>query len=207
MKTKAVQSRKNDPVGLRNRILDAAARLFQTRGYHATGMRDVMESTDISAGALHHHFGTKEALAIAVIQERVAPAVRTTWIEPIRKASTLSKGITQVLEQIIGDLEERRSVAGCPLNNLVVELAFSHPEFREALQAVFVEWQLALSERLAQTTGGARLDRNRRAAAAAFIVSAYSGAMNLAKATQTAAPLRAAASTLAQWLRERGLNA
>src|SRR5215467_15930441 len=30
-------ARRNDPAGLRSRVLDAAANLFQSRGYHATG--------------------------------------------------------------------------------------------------------------------------------------------------------------------------
>jgi hypothetical protein len=90
--------RKNDPAGLRARVLDQAATLFQARGYHATAMRDVMDATGVSAGA-------------------------------------------------------------------------------------------------------------RRAAAATFVVASYSGAVNLAKAMQSASPLRSAAKTLSQWLSERDFDA
>jgi AcrR family transcriptional regulator len=196
--------RRNDPQGLRTRLLDTAARLFQHRGYHATGMRDVMEASGTSSGALHHHFPTKEALALAVIRERIAPVVRETWIEPVRVSSSVSKGVGDVFADIVRGIEQRGNVAGCPLNNLAVELSFSNPEFRSALEAIFREWQQALAERLGKTRGGARLDRVKRTAAATFVVSTYSGAMNLAKATQSAAPLRTAASTLSTWFRERG---
>ncbi|HEV2701652.1 MAG TPA: helix-turn-helix domain-containing protein [Steroidobacteraceae bacterium] len=206
MKAKAARARRNDPLGLRARILDAAASLFQTRGYHATGMRDVMEAATITSGALHHHFPTKQALALAVISDRVAPVVRETWIEPIRVASSLSGAIVQIFSEIARGIEQRKSVVGCPLNNLTMELSFSNPQFRSSLRSLFEEWQSALAERIGATPGGARLDRTKRAAAAAFVIAAYSGAMNLAKATQSAAPLRAAAGNLSTWLDQRRFN-
>jgi AcrR family transcriptional regulator len=204
VKLKTARSRRNDPEGVRARVLDAAAVLFQTHGYHATGMRDVMHATGISSGALHHHFPTKDALALAVITDRVAPVVRETWIDPLRTASSVSQGVRQVFRDIITGIERRGSVAGCPLNNLAMELSFSNPGFRESLQAIFQEWQTSLAARIGETKGGAQLDRNKCAAAAAFIIATYSGAMNLAKTTQSASPLRDAAAHLSGWLQERG---
>jgi AcrR family transcriptional regulator len=204
MRSKTPRSRRNDPEGLRARVLDTAARLFQTRGYHATGMREVMQAAGISSGALHHHFPTKEALAVAVITDRVASLVRKTWIDPMRSATSVGKGVRQVFADIARSIEQRGTVAGCPLNNLAMELAFSNPELREPLQAIFHEWQTVLAERIGKTQGGALLNRAKRASAASFIIATYSGAMNLAKTTQSALPLHSAAAHLAGWLQERG---
>jgi len=77
MKPTSIRTRQNDPEGLRARVLDAAADLFEVRGYHATSMKDLMQATGVSGGALHHHFPTKKSLALAVIADRVAPAVST----------------------------------------------------------------------------------------------------------------------------------
>jgi AcrR family transcriptional regulator len=189
---------------LRARILDEAVRLFQTRGYHATGMREVMQATGTTSGAFHHHFATKEALALAVIGERVGPIVRESWIDTVRDAASVGEGIRKVFADIVRGIEERGSVSGCPLNNLAMELSFSNPQYRDALQAIFKEWEAMLAERIGATRGGARLDRARRVAAASFIIATYSGAMNLAKTMQSAAPLRTAAANLAGWLQERG---
>jgi AcrR family transcriptional regulator len=203
MKPTSNRIRQNDPEGLRTRVLNAAADLFQVRGYHATSMKDLMQVTGVSGGALHHHFPSKKSLALAVIADRVAPDVRRTWIDPIRTAPSLAKGIAGVFAAIISGVDARGRVAGCPLNNLAVELALSDADFRSAIDAVFVEWQSALVERIAETRGGARLDRAKRTDAAAFIVSVYSGAMTLAKSKQNTLSLRSAASVLLHWLRER----
>jgi TetR/AcrR family transcriptional repressor of nem operon len=206
MKPKPNRTRRNDPKGLRNHILDVAADLFQVHGYHATSMHDLLQKTGVSGGALHHHFPTKKSIGLAVISDRVAPTVRETWIEPIRAATSLRKGIASVFAAIIAGLEARDSIAGCPLNNLALELSGSDPDFRKAVDAVFSEWHAALMDRIGRTRGGARLDRIKRSDAAAFIISAYSGAMTQAKASQSAAALRSAAGILGRWLRDRHLE-
>lgn len=204
MKVRTGRTRRNDPEALRSRLLDTAAELFQEHGYNATGVRDIMAATGISSGALHHHFPTKHALAVAVIADRVAPAVRETWIEPVRNSSSLSKGVAEIFTDLIRSIEQQGFVRGCPLNNLAVELSYASPEYREPLQAIFKEWETALVQRLSGTREGSRLDRAQRVAAANFVIATYSGAMNLAKATQSAAPLRCAAAMLSGWFREQG---
>jgi TetR/AcrR family transcriptional regulator, transcriptional repressor for nem operon len=193
--------RRNDPVGLQARILDRAAKLFQERGFHATSMHDVMSATGVSAGALHHHFPTKKSLALAVLAQRVRPAVQEAWIDPILQAPALGKGVSQVFASIVAGITARGSVSGCPLNNLALELSLADVELRKGIDAVFSEWRAVLGEKIAGTRGGARLDGKGRAAAANFIISVYSGAMNMAKAAQSATPLADAAGVLSSWLR------
>jgi AcrR family transcriptional regulator len=52
-----------------------------------------MNAAAVSGGALHHHFSTKQSLALAVFEERVAPAVRETWIDPVRTADSFGQGV------------------------------------------------------------------------------------------------------------------
>ncbi|TIW14393.1 MAG: helix-turn-helix transcriptional regulator, partial [Mesorhizobium sp.] len=78
--------RTNDPDGLRKRVLDVAEASFQVRGYHASSLGDLMAAAGVTGGALHHHFPTKKALALAVIEERVSAAVEETWIAPVQAA-------------------------------------------------------------------------------------------------------------------------
>ena len=204
---KVGRRRHNDPQGLRARILDQAAKLFQERGYHSTSMHDLMQETGVSAGALHHHFPTKKSLALAVLADRVRPVVREAWIDPIRNAAALGKGIAEAFGSIIGGMRARGSVQGCPLNNLALELALTDAELRRGVESIFAEWRAALVERIGDTRGGVRLDASSRTAAANFVISVYSGAMNMAKAAQSTAPLADALELLSQWLNERRLAA
>lgn len=54
----------------RDRLLTAAQRLFRKRGYHATGLSDILEAAQAPKGSLYHHFpGGKEAIGVCVVEK------------------------------------------------------------------------------------------------------------------------------------------
>ena len=57
----------------RSEVVDAAARVFAGRGYHATSMQDLTEATGLAAGGLYHYIGSKEQLLVAICDELMAP--------------------------------------------------------------------------------------------------------------------------------------
>ncbi len=56
----------------RQRLIDAAARLFAAHGYTATTVAAIGEAAGVSRGLVNFHFTTKEKLLHAVIDELVA---------------------------------------------------------------------------------------------------------------------------------------
>ena len=52
-------------------MLDAAARLFEERGYHGTSIRDIAAATGVTPGAIYSHHPSKAALLLAVYAEGV----------------------------------------------------------------------------------------------------------------------------------------
>jgi AcrR family transcriptional regulator len=195
--------RTNDPEGIRRRILDVAADSFQSRGYEATSIHDLVREAQTTGGALHHHFPTKKSLGLAVIRERVAPAVEEAWIEPVRSARSASQGILAAFRDIAAGLRERGRVRGCPLNNLTLELSLADPDYQQALQQIFSSWRGAIAERLKldKAQGLTQLDPE---AFSTLVVAGYSGAMAMAKAQQDAAPLEVCAKQLAAVMKAQG---
>jgi len=192
--------RSNDPQGMRARILDAAADLFQARGYHDTSVQDVKARAAVSSGAFHHHFESKKALGLAVVRERVSDALRAAWLDPVLAAPTVAEGVRDAMGAIGGELGDQGFVRGCPVNNLAVELAFSDADFREALQAIFAGWQDVIAARIAAGAIPPAFAGVSPADLAGFIVAIYSGAMTMAKAEQSPAPLDAAVAILMRLL-------
>lgn len=56
----------------RERILDAAERLFMENGYEATSMRSITGAAEVNLAAVNYHFGSKEALLREVFRRRLA---------------------------------------------------------------------------------------------------------------------------------------
>ncbi|NTV09549.1 MAG: TetR/AcrR family transcriptional regulator [Zoogloea sp.] len=56
----------------RERILDAAERLFMAQGYDGTSMRQITSEAEANLAAVNYHFGSKETLIHAVLRRRLA---------------------------------------------------------------------------------------------------------------------------------------
>ena len=65
------------PPRRRDEILRTAAALIADEGYRAASMRDVATASGILAGSLYHHFPSKEAIAVELVEEYHADLVRT----------------------------------------------------------------------------------------------------------------------------------
>lgn len=56
----------------RAQILDAALRLFSTKGYHGTSMRDIAVAARVSTGNVYHQFPDKETVFRTLVDQYLA---------------------------------------------------------------------------------------------------------------------------------------
>lgn len=54
----------------RNAILDAAAEVFDARGFAGASLSDILTRAGVTKGAMYFHFASKEELASAIIEEQ-----------------------------------------------------------------------------------------------------------------------------------------
>jgi AcrR family transcriptional regulator len=59
-------------------LLEAAARLFDERGYAGTSISDISARSGRTSGSIYFHYASKEKLALAIVEEHFA-----TWPEMI----------------------------------------------------------------------------------------------------------------------------
>jgi AcrR family transcriptional regulator len=51
----------------RRALLEAAARVFDERGYDAASTNEILARTGLTRGSMYHHFRSKEAIALALL--------------------------------------------------------------------------------------------------------------------------------------------
>lgn len=69
-------------------LLDAAKRLFVSKGYHGTSMREIADEAGLALGGIYNHFGNKEDIFVGVLMERhpflvVMPALQEAQGETV----------------------------------------------------------------------------------------------------------------------------
>jgi len=92
----------------RQRILDAAARVFREQGYATARLSDIAEAAGMQTGSLYYHFDSREAL----VDEVLALGITTAWghvreaIDALPEdASPLDRLATAIRAQIAAVLE------------------------------------------------------------------------------------------------------
>jgi TetR/AcrR family transcriptional regulator, fatty acid metabolism regulator protein len=66
----AASSRAAAAADKRRQILDAAIRVFATRGFHACRVSDVADEAGVAYGLVYHYFGSKEEILNTLFTER-----------------------------------------------------------------------------------------------------------------------------------------
>jgi AcrR family transcriptional regulator len=96
----------------RERLLDAAERLFAERGFEGASMRALAQGARASVSSTNYHFGTKEALLEAVLQRRAKPlnALRLTRLAEAESSSDEDVvSLTAILDAYVRPLFEMRA--------------------------------------------------------------------------------------------------
>ncbi len=128
------------PPDTRTRLLETAARLFHEQGYEATGIATILRESGVNSGSLYHFFKSKEDLLRGALEWRLRE-LRPQVTDPC-EAET-EDGIERVFA-LLGRyrqmLEMTHCTMGCPVGNLALELADSHPEVRPLIHANFENW-------------------------------------------------------------------
>ncbi|WP_432026432.1 ScbR family autoregulator-binding transcription factor [Streptomyces sp. 1222.5] len=157
----------------RLRVLRGAAELFTERGYRQTSVKDVADRVEMTKGAVYFHYPTKEALALAIVDEHYA-----RW----------PKILDEVIEEGLGPVDaaarmlERAAVAF--QDDVIVQagarLQLERPQIEAELPTPYVDW-ISLLESLLVSAQEARELRPgvEPGPAARSLVSAFFGSQHV----------------------------
>jgi TetR/AcrR family transcriptional regulator, transcriptional repressor for nem operon len=124
----------------RGRILAAAQSLIELRGYSALGVAEICKAAGVPKGSFYHFFESKEALALAVIDEHWARQ-RQDWTRILGSEAEPLERLRQLFEatqegQRAGQ-QSCGTVSGCMFGNLTLEMSNQTEAIRERLQQIF----------------------------------------------------------------------
>lgn len=124
----------------RERILTAGLSLIETRGYGALGIAEICTAAGVPKGSFYYFFASKEAMALAVIDERWEEQQRQ-WADLLAGDAPPLERLRRLFEHTAAGLRDGQQscgiVAGCLFGNLSMELSNQTEAIRVRLQEVF----------------------------------------------------------------------
>lgn len=175
----------------RAKLLRAAFCEIHRHGYQAASIANILVDTGLTKGALYHHFDTKKALGLAVIDEVIREQFDEQIFAPLRRSAHPVETLLRIIDTIDQDQAADFILLGCPLNNLMQEMSSLCDTFKDRLNAVLMLWKDSLEDvfKRGQQQGVIRAEVDCQAVAL-FVVSAWEGCAGTAKNFQSADAFR-----------------
>jgi len=175
-----------DPERTRTTLLKAAFKEVHHKGFKAASLCDILACTDLTKGALYHHFPNKNALGLALL-DAIEKRIVERWIEPLQICSDPLTCLMEVTREIIDSLTSEEVEMGCPLNNLAQEMSSIDESFRTKVSAIYETWREGIAQAIeaGQKNGSVSIGINPNNVAI-FYISAISGCRGLAKNARSA---------------------
>lgn len=184
--------------GTRDRFVAATASSLRSRGYAATGLKQIVADSGARLGSLYHFFpGGKEELAEQALRDagegyrRLAVTFLDATPDVVQAVDDFFRGAADVLEQT-------DYVDACPIATVALEVASTNERLRQATADVFESWLHELVTRL--TTAG--LDHGRSRELALVVLGALEGGFVLSRASKNTEAMHAARAAVTRLLRQ-----
>lgn len=157
----------------RQLVLTAASELFAEHGFRHTSVKDVADRVEMTKGAVYFHYPTKEALAVAVVEEHYG-----RW--PALLEQVVAEGYGPL--DTVAEMLARAAMAF--RDDVIVQagarLQIERPQIDAQLPTPYVDWTELLESLLVSAQEGGELREGvRPAAAARSLVAAFFGTQHI----------------------------
>jgi TetR/AcrR family transcriptional regulator, transcriptional repressor for nem operon len=188
------RSRAQERPPKRDRLIDAASRLFYEQGVERTTIADIAADADVPLGNVYYYFKMKDDIVDAVVSMRIGAieathaALAKRYDSPVDRLKAMFKSLSEQADAI--------AQHGCPIGSLCTELSKgvtgSEPNSARLMQAL-IDW----AEQHFQEMG--RSDAHELAIE---MITSYQGTAVLAHATASPELMRREADRVGRWIDE-----
>jgi TetR/AcrR family transcriptional regulator, transcriptional repressor for nem operon len=132
----------------RQKIVAAAAPIFNQRGYEGSSLAELMAATGLQKGGIYRHFSSKEELAAEAFDYTWEAAWKARMLQVDEKTSGIEK-----LKQLIANFVDHRSpvAGGCPILNTAIDADDGNPILRARVAKALRFWLARLQSMVKQT--------------------------------------------------------
>lgn len=175
----------------RHTLLLASYEEIHRCGFQAASLQNILKNTQLTKGALYHHFRNKQEIGYAVVDEILKDFIHEQWIKPLAQTSDPIQTLKEIIQHLGKQMTQEDIELGCPLNNLSQEMSCIDEGFRQRIERLYQEWRDAITDAL--ETGKAhqmvREDINTKQFAMVFIAT-LEGCIGMAKSSQSMQTLK-----------------
>ena len=167
--------------------------LLLEKGYHATGLKEILETVKIPKGSFYMYFESKERFAAEAINHYIEPFIKRLSAHLQNPNLDGLAALKLYYAELIAEVELSGFKGGCLLGNLMGEIGDTSLLCQQALNSAVDRYSKLQEQALerGQQQGTVRLDRSAKSMAD-LMLNGWQGALLRMKVEQSVEPLQAA---------------
>jgi TetR/AcrR family transcriptional repressor of lmrAB and yxaGH operons len=174
------------------KTLSAAVKLFSQRGYHGTGLQDILEAGGAPRGSLYFHFPKgKEQIGEAAVQLGT-DGVRQFIADAAQTSGNVQAFLVKLARGMAANLERSGYREGCPVATTALETAAQSDVLGRAARTAFQTWEQEIKRALISFD----MTANQADRTATAVLSQLEGALLLARTYRSLEPMQRAEKAL-----------
>jgi len=184
-------------IDVRSRLIQVGLSTFAKRGYHGTGIKEIVDTAEIPKGSFYNYFKSKEEFGVEIVRCHSAEFWKN-WndcFDP--KEANPVEALKNCFNKMITEYEECTVWTCSIVGILVAEMSATSELCRKTAHEVMDEWCSNLANHIhnAQDLGIARADISAEDFSALFW-DAWHGSLVRVKIENTTAPVKQCAALM-----------
>jgi TetR/AcrR family transcriptional regulator, transcriptional repressor for nem operon len=173
----------------RERLLDSGVDTLTRKGFHGTGLKELLDQENIPKGSFYNYFESKDAFGAAAIAH-YADGLGAALDQSLADATTPLAGLRLFFERRMEHFAAEQFLTGCLVSNLGAELD-DNAVCGAALRTASHGWRSGLANALADAQRANTIRTDLAAAEMADLLSdAWDGALIRMRIERTLRPLQ-----------------
>ena len=136
---------------VKERVMEAASRLFYFSGYNQTGINQIIDEAKVAKASMYQHFRSKEDIAVAYLQAR-----HDMWMGKLLNfVASEKKGKKQIIKSFdyLIDWLNEVEFRGCGFQNIITDLPKGQKKIKDIVEFHKDELSKWINEMLKIETG------------------------------------------------------
>lgn len=169
----------------KDEIILATSELLQLKGYHGTGINEIVAKSKSPKGSIYHYFKSGKDEIVKEALQFSGNIILSFLREASETAGGAEKFIKIIFDKYTDEMEKSDFQKGCPIAATALEISGIHPELTATIKNIYESWRSVIVESLKKDIRKS-IDRDRLAS---NLVSLLEGSLISSKILRSKEPL------------------
>lgn len=141
----------NNKINTKEKFIETASRLFEIKGYNATGLNEILAESGAPKGSLYYHFPQgKEQLALEAINS-AGEKIKANLSKNLKRIEDPSEAIVFNIEHLAAVIDKEQKTHDISISLIALETYLTSEVLRKACEKVFDALERTYAEKFINT--------------------------------------------------------